>query len=629
MQPSRTRRNPRERANGRRFRPEGILTDLPRRPFIEVSNGDASLSQMRFVSFKVNHIRALASFLRWCQLILDFYFSIFLDTLSGRDSPAQRAVRLRRAFEHEGGSFIKLGLHLSMRLDFMPWVYCNELSCMTDRMKPFLVTQAIEIIERSTGKSLTETFRQFDPEPIISTSVACIYQAYLHDGEKVIVKVRRPGIGEQFMSDFAAFDWLLSIAELLTIFRPGFTATMRMEFRDLLLEELDFIQEARRQDALRRAAADSRKKFFTAPRIHLDLTSEEVVINEFASGIWLWELLSAAEHGDEEILRRAEEMNIRPEQIAKRLLWVNFWSWGEHLFFHADPNPDNVIVGQDGTLFFINFTSTGTLNRSKRQAMQQNLYYARQRDPQNMARASLVLLEPLPPIDLIELIQELETYNWQLIYALEALPNVSSWQERTSAVQWTGLVQLARKYGITIDIQVLRLIRSTLLLESMAARLDPEIDFVDRFSKFQDYRAEQARRRVTDSILDQLDGKGIERTIIRLDRIAHAAEGLAFRTSHALSLPSVNFNILMGKWSFAVYTLLRFIGQAAVLTMIAMFLAVLQTYIETRQSLNVIEVFRHLISNPLYQILVLLLFYVNGKAILYRWDDKEVGDDRR
>jgi len=602
----------------------GVIADLPRRQFIEVSEGDISLSQMRFVSFKVNHFRAVASFLRWLQLILNFFLNIVVDFLLGRNSPEQRALRLRHAFEHEGGSFIKLGIHLSMRLDFMPWAYCNELSCMTDRMEPFPVAHAIETIQRSTGKALSATFIRFDPDPIISTSVACIYQAILYTGEKVIVKVRRPGIGEQFMSDLAAFDWLLSIAEFLTIFRPGFTEGMRMEFRDLLLEELDFIQEARRQDAFRRAAAESRKNFFSAPRIHLDLTTEEVVINEFASGIWLWELLTAVEQGDQSILTRAQEMNIIPELVAKRLLWVNFWSWGENLFFHADPNPDNVIVGQDGTLFFINFTSTGTLSRSKRQAMRQNLYYARERDPQNMARATLVLLEPLPPIDLIELIQELETYNWQLIYALEASPNVASWQERTSAVQWAGIVQLARKYGITLDIQVLRLIRSTLLFESMAARLHPKINFVEQFGKFKTYRAEQARQRVTDSFFDQLDGKGVERTIIRLDRIAHAVDGLVFRTSHMLSLPSVNFNTLMSKWSFAVYTLLRFISQAVTLTLIAILLASLQLYFETPQSINVMRVFQSVVTNSAYQIILIVLIYVNGKTVLYRLDDKEV-----
>src|SRR5258706_3179621 len=156
---------------------EGRLADLPRRQFIEVSTGDVSLSQMRFVSFKVNHLRAVTSFVRWLQLILTFFLSIVFDFLTGRDGPEQRALRLRHAFERAGGSFVKLGIHLSMRLDFMPWAYCKELSCMTDGMKPFPVDHAIETIERSAGKTLSATFSHFDADPIISTSVACIYQA--------------------------------------------------------------------------------------------------------------------------------------------------------------------------------------------------------------------------------------------------------------------------------------------------------------------------------------------------------------------------------------------------------------------------------------------------------------------
>ena len=602
----------------------GVLAGLPRRRFLDVSLGDASLSQMRFISFKINHFRSFGVLMKWFQLFLHFIINVGVDILLRRDTPKRRALRLRRAFERNGGSFVKLGLHLSMRLDFMPWVYGSELSCMTDKREPFPVTQAIETIERSTGKPLSATFLRFDPEPIISTSVACIYQAILHDGEKVIVKVRRPGIGEQFMSDIEAFDWLLSIAEFLTIFRPGFTQAMRAEFRDLLLEELDFVQEARRQDAFRRAASKSRKKFFSAPRIYLDLTTEDVVINEFASGIWLWELLAAVEHGDQNVLARAQEMNINPELVAKRLLWVNFWSWGENLFFHADPNPDNVIVGKDGTLYFIDFSSTGTLSRTKRQALRQNLDFAWERDPQNMARATLVLLEPLPPIDLIELIQELETYNWQMIYSLEASPHSVAWQERTSATQWAGMMQLVRKYGITVDIQVLRLVRSTLLFESMAARLNREINFVDQYQTFKNYRAEQARRRVTDSMLEQMDGKGNEQSIIRLDRIAHAAEGLLFRASHMLSLPSVNFNALMSKWSFAAYNLLQFLGQMVSLTLVFGLLFNLQFYLSEHQLMSVGRTFQMVVTNSIYQIIFFIMIFVHGRTVLFRLDDKEV-----
>jgi len=602
----------------------GILAELPRRRFLDVSLGDASLSQMRFISFKLNHIRSFLGLLKWFQLFFYFTFNIGLDILLRRDTPKRRALTLRRAFERNGGSFVKLGLHLSMRLDFMPWAYSSELSCMTDKREPFLIAQAIETIERSTGKPLSATFQRFDPEPIISTSVACTYQAQLQDGKKVIVKVRRPGIGEQFMSDIEAFDWLLSIAEFLTIFRPGLTQGIRTEFRDLLLEELDFVQEARRQDAFRRAAAESRKKFFSSPRIHLELTTEEVVINEFASGIWLWELLAAVEHGNQDVLARAQEMNIKPELVAKRLLWVNYWSWGENLFFHADPNPDSVIVGQDSTLYFIDFSSTGTLSRTKRQALRQNLDFAWERDPQNMARASLVLLEPLPPIDLIELVQELETYNWQLIYSLEASPHSVSWQERTSATQWAGMMQLVRKYGISVDIQVLRLIRSTLLLESMAARLDPEVNFVDQYQSFKNYRAEQARRRVTDSMMEQLDGKGNEQSIIRLDRIMHAAEGLLFRASHMLALPSVNFNALMSKWSFAVYNLMLFLGQMVVFTLVFGLLINLKFYLSAQHFVNVGQTFQIIIANPVYQVTFFIMIFVHSRTVLFRLDDKEI-----
>ncbi len=602
----------------------GVIADIPRRQFIKVSTEAASLPQMRFVSFEVNHLRSIRRLFDWFRLLLYFTLNTIFDALLGRDTPRRRALRLRRAFERNGGSFIKLGIHLSMRVDFVPWVYSNELSCMTDRMDPFPVAQAIATIERCTGRPFSAIFARFDPDPIQATSVACIYQALLHSGEKVIVKVRRPGIGEQFMSDIEAFDWLLLIAEFLTIFRPGFTKGIRDEFQNLLLEELDFVQEARRQDAFRRAAAESRKKFFSTPRIHLELSGEEVVINEFASGMWLWELLSAIEQGHEAVLAQAREMNIDPKKVAKRLLWVNYWAREENLFFHADPNPDNIIIGPNSTLYFINFATTGTLSRTKRQAVRQNLYYAWQRDPQNMARATLILMEPLPPVDIIELTQELETYNWQVLYALEAAPESIAWQERTSVVQWTGMIRLARKYGILIDIQVLRLIRSTLLFEAMAVRLHHKIDFVKQYRKFDRYKAEQARRRITQGVLDQLDGKGDEQLILRLDRIAKTVEGFFFRTIHMFSLPSVNFSALMSKWSFAIYILIRFVGEALAVTLVTVFIVTLNLYLGAKQPVDVLAVLQGVITNPIYQIIILVLIFVNGRTVLFRMDDKEI-----
>jgi len=605
-------------------KPSGVVADLPRRQFFEVSDGDVPLSQMKFVSFQTNRAYSFKRLLTWLKLLLSFLLNILTDIILGRDSIERRAVNLRCLFGREGGSFVKLGIHLSMRVDFMPWIYCNELSRMTDHMEPFPVTQAISIIERSTGKPLSATFSQFDPVPVLSSSVANTYQAILQSGVKVVVKVRRPGIGEQFMADLQAFDWLLSIAEFLTIFRPGFTRGMRADFRNLLIEELDFVQEARRQDAFRRAAAKTGIDFFSAPRINLDLSGEEVVVNEFASGMWLWELLAGIETGNETVLAQAREMNIDPRKVAKRLLWVNNWSWEENLFFHADPYPTNIIIGRNSVVYLINFTSTGTLSSSKRQAMHQNLYYAAQRDPQNMARSCLVLMEPLPPIDIIELSQELESYNWQMIYALEAAPESLSWQERTSVIQWIGMMRLARKYGIVLDIQVLRMLRATLLVESIAVRLHPKINFVDQYWKFDRFRAEQARRRVTNSILDQLDGKTNERLVIRVDRMLRTVEDFILRARHMLTLPTVNFSSLMSKWSFAFYILFRYIGQILGITVLAVMSGYAFYYFNGLEMPSLPDLAKWIMTNPVYLLSLLALTFVNGRTVLFRMDDKEI-----
>ena len=120
-----------------------------------------------------------------------------------------RAVRLRRAFERGGPTFAKLAQQLSMRADMLPYAYCAELSKMLDRAAAFPTEKAIAIIERNLGRPLGDVFEVFDPTPIGSASLACVFQAQLKTGERVAVKVRRPGIGPLIAADLRAMDWML------------------------------------------------------------------------------------------------------------------------------------------------------------------------------------------------------------------------------------------------------------------------------------------------------------------------------------------------------------------------------------------------------------------------------------
>ena len=602
----------------------GRLASLPHRATFNRQSDTTAPARMRLPNYKANLWWATARLLTWLLLGMEVALLARWDALRRRDTLTQRARRLRRAFERRGGSFAKLGLHLSMRVDFLPWEYCVELSRMADHARPFPLAVAMQTIEGAIRQPLAAIFSRFDPEPIASNSLACQYQAVLHNGQAVTVRVRRPRVAERFMSDLQAYDWVLALAETLTLVPPGFTARIRAALEAYLVEELDLMEAARRQDSFRRAAAASRQDFFSAPRVYLELTNEAVVIEEFAAGMWLWELLAAVERHDAASLARARQLNISPELVAQRLIWVNNWAREEHLFFHADPHPNNIIVGRDSRLYFINFSLTASLSRSQRQALQQSLDYLRQRDPLNMARASLILLEPLPAIDVSQLVQELESSNWELVYALEADPASLSWQERTSAAQWLGMMQLARKYRIVVDTRVLRLLRATLLTESASMRLHPTLDFEREYRQFHRYRAEQARRRVTDAITSQLDGQDNEKLIIRLDRIVNMLGGLLFRSRRGLALPSVNFNTVVGKWSFAFSILFRFAAQWLALTAAAVLMAVAGMVLAGGGAqLAPSLVLGLVLPNPIYVLVVLVLIFVNGRTVLFRLEDKD------
>jgi ubiquinone biosynthesis protein len=602
----------------------GIMASLPRRRFLTAQAAETPPPKMRFITFQASYSRAFGRLFVWLAILISFAAGAVWDWLRGRGSAEGRAVRLRHLFEKAGNTFIKVGQHLALRIDFLPWVYCVELSKMVDKAPPFPVEQAIKKVEQATGRPLATTFTQFDPKPIGSTAVACVYQAILKNGKKVVVKVRRPGIGQLFMADFLVFDFLANALEFFTILRPGHTANMRRELRETLLEELDFIQEARFQDSFRRAAKKSGKKFFTSTRVFFDLCDEDVIVEEFANGMWLWELLSAVESNDEQTLALAEELSIDPRKVARHLQWVNFWGWHEHLFFHADPNPENIIVGPNSTLTYIDFGSIGAVDRTKRQALQQNMYYAWKEDPLNMARASLILLEPLPPIDLIDFTKELETHNWQMLYAFAVGQSTVRVNDRTSASQWLGLLQVARKYDVTVDFHILRLLRAILLCDTMSIRLDNELNIIKEYRRFSKNMSRRLGRRVRRRAARQLTEGIDDKIYLRLERWVNAVEGLFFHLRHMLAVPSVNFSSLMSKWSFTILTVIVFIAQALAVTGVGMAVVAAAHYLAGTEITGVRALLEQLVTNWIYLAVILFLFIINSRSLLFRLDDKEI-----
>jgi predicted unusual protein kinase regulating ubiquinone biosynthesis (AarF/ABC1/UbiB family) len=597
-----------------------VLRPIARRQtVVQPGVEDRAPAELRPITFKAGLFACVRRLFIWLWIVAYVLAGMFRDKLAGRDSMDRRAQRLREGLERVGGTFVKLGQQIAMRIDVIPWEYCVELSKMLDRMPPFELEDALSAVERSTGRPWQDVFSSFDPQPVGSASIACVYQALLKDGTKVAVKVRRPGIGTTFMADFRVLDWLFGLVEWLAIVRPGFTANLRREFRETLLEELDFRKEAHFQDIFRRnARRKARRDFFTAPRVHFDLSNDEVIVQEFVSGMWLWEVITAVEQNDPEGHALMARLNIDPGLVARRILWTAFWAMDENVFFHADPHPANIVVGPNSTLTFIDFGSCGSFNDEQRWALERVVTCMQNDDAEGMARATLKLLEPFLPVDVSALMKEAQAEYMRVLYTFRTKAKYTEWWERTTAKQWLAMVRVARQYNLPLNLHTLRMIRATLLYDTLVLRLDRTVDRYDEYAKFRRDRAAWARRRWRKRL-----GETTRQFSLRADELLETGDDLLDRAQQGLSSPVAGFSSVVDKAVFAFGILNRMAGRLIMLTGLAAAIVATTSYVRVG-TISMSGTLSTVARNNAFLIAVAAIVALNVRHILFRLRDRDV-----
>jgi predicted unusual protein kinase regulating ubiquinone biosynthesis (AarF/ABC1/UbiB family) len=604
-----------------RLQTEHVLHSLPRREqLLKSDESQQWLPYYQPLSFETTLWRSFLRLFTWLGVLLSILSGNLFDQLLRRDAIERRARRVRQALERAGGTFVKFGQQAAMRIDLLPWAYCVELSKMLDRMAPFPVERAFEAIERLNQRPWQETFAVFDPTPIGSASIACVFQATLKDGSKVVVKVRRPGIAELFLADLKVLDWICWIAEFLTIFRPGFTRNLRAELRELLMEELDFRREARFQDTFRRNVVNSKRDFFTAPRVYFEHSGDEVLVQEFVSGLWLWEVISAVEHRDPHGLALLRQLNIDPALVARRILWAAFWSMDEHVFFHADPHPANILIRPNNEITFIDFGSCGSFNNQQRFALEQMVLSMRNQDAETMARASLSLMEPLPPIDIAALVKFAQEEYMHVLHTFNTPARYTEYWERTSARQWMAVIRVARMFNIPMNLHMLRMIRATLLYDSIVLRLDNQLDRYEEYAQFMKSRAKLVKRKWRKRLREN-SGDDFFRNV---EEIGQSLNDLMIGAQTTLGRPLVNFGSTVDKWIFSASVFSRMAGRIILVTILAM-VGVHLGRVLVGAPVSFFTVLGEVVTNQFYHVFLVLAAILNIRHILFRLRERDGG----
>jgi predicted unusual protein kinase regulating ubiquinone biosynthesis (AarF/ABC1/UbiB family) len=523
-------------------------------------NGRTFEAALRSKEIKVNRLWVLLRLFRIALYFSYFYLGSLRYRFGGltKDERHEReAPRFRELLEELGGVFIKVGQQLSQRPDILPPAYCVQLQDFLKDIEEQIPLSEVEAtIKRQTGKTIAEAFSSFNPDPIGSASVSCVYRANLPAGEEVAVKVRRPGIEKKFAADLKALKWVLHLMEFLTIWRPGMTRNLRVELERLLFEELDFLIEARYQEIFRRYLKRNKKLKVTAPKVYHEYSSSELMVSEFVRAYKMTEIIEAVETNDEEKLEELRRDRIKPKKLAKQLVRSRYYSFHECPLFHGDPHPANILVRPGNQIVMVDFGACGVFSEKDRNQMWHlNRYYASE-NVAGMVNMVIGIMEPVDPVNgIYQFRKDLTDEWWKGFYGIKS-KHAAGW-ERSSVFLWLKYFELVRKHQIPIGRNVVRMVRATLLYDTVAARLNPKINVFKEFEKYRDDFARRTRRRIEECAIRQLICGPDDSNFVKLQQIADVSNDLLYRVQRFLQDPQFSFAAIAGKIYSAIRSFVR------------------------------------------------------------------------
>jgi tRNA A-37 threonylcarbamoyl transferase component Bud32 len=220
-----------------------------------------------------------------------------------------------------------------------PWgeeIVAELAGAQVQASEPIAFRQIERTLRDAWGARPTDELDELDSDPVAVTPSSQVHRGRL-DGATVAVKVLRPGLAASVRQDLSLLEGLL--APLGAAFPALDAAAVVREFRERVLDELDLEHEATVQRRFERALRDH--PLFVIPAPVTRLARDAVLVSEWVEGV----PLSQAADSD---------------QAAARL--VVFVLGAAHFgVVHADPEPRNVLVLDDGRLAILDFGATRTV----------------------------------------------------------------------------------------------------------------------------------------------------------------------------------------------------------------------------------------------------------------------------
>lgn len=415
------------------------------------------------------------------------------------------AVRIRRAMEELGPTFVKLGQLFATRVDMFPPAWIAEFEKLQSHVPPVDFVTLEPYLHAALGMPVNEAFTDFDPVPFAAASVAQVHRARLPDGTPVILKVRRPDIEKKIEADLRIMQHIARLAEHeipdVHRYQP---IMMLAQFRRSLRRELDLLMEAHNIDRFRTNFLGDASVHI--PRVYWEHTSEILNVQEELQGIPGTHLNDALAAGlDLQVLAARGA-----DAILKMIL--------VHGYFHADPHPGNVIYLPGNTVGIIDFGMVGRLTAYRRNQIVDLLDALARKDEEGMLA---VLLDWTGDGEVDE--ARLGYDVSELVFSYDNL----QLKDVKLGTLLTDITAIIRDNALVLPADLALLFKALITLEGLGQQLDPTFHMVDHLTPLvrdviaQRYQPAALIKRGRKSLKEALEVvTGLPRDLARLMREA-------------------------------------------------------------------------------------------------------------
>jgi ubiquinone biosynthesis protein len=362
--------------------------------------------------------------------------------------------RLSNSLENLGTTFIKLGQFLATRPDIIGEQLSKKLESLQDRLPPFSIDDAKQIIKRDLGDDTYNSIIDIS-DPVAAASIAQVHKAKINDNgtiKDVAIKILRPNIKKVFNEEIDAMMLFAFLIESVI------KKTKRLKLVDVvfLLKEITNLEmDLRFEAAAANEYAENTKNDagFRVPKIYWNYTSENVMTLDWVDGV------SIRETED------LKKQNIDTNKIAEDIIQHFLRHAVRDGFFHADMHQGNVFIDTSGQIVPIDFGIMGRLDKMSKRFLAEILFGFIQRDYKKVAEVHLLagLVPPDVPID--DLAQALRSIG-EPIFGQEV-------KDISGGKLLKQLFDVTEKFNMQTQPQLLMLQKTMVVVEGVARKLNP------------------------------------------------------------------------------------------------------------------------------------------------------------